>query len=159
MEQALFSALAETHRNMIYRIALNFHRNIQDAEDTMQEVLLKLYLRKDGFDSPLHARNWLIQVTLNQCRSVWRNPWRKVSLEELSAALPFSAPEESELFRCVMSLPEKNRTIIYLFYYEELSVREIAELLQISETAVTSRLSRARKALKQEWMEAMTHGI
>ncbi|MDD6189235.1 MAG: sigma-70 family RNA polymerase sigma factor [Clostridiales bacterium] len=159
MEQTLFCALAETYRDMVYRIALNFHRNMQDAEDTMQEVLLKLYLRKEPFDSQLHARNWLIQVTLNQCRSVWRNPWRKVSLEELSAAIPFTAPEESELFMCVMALPEKHRTAIYLFYYEELSVREIAELLHISETAVTSRLSRARKELKKEWTEAMTHGV
>lgn len=150
MEQSEFRHLAEAHRNMIYRIALNFHRNIQDAEDTMQEVLLKLYLRDETFESPLHARNWLIKVTLNHCRSQWRNPWRKVSLEELGAAISFSAPEESALFHCVMSLPEKHRTVIYLFYYEELSVREIAELLEISETAVTSRLSRARRVLKEE---------
>lgn len=160
MEKSTFRALAETYRDMVYRIALNFHRNIQDAEDTMQEVLLKLYLRKEPFDGPDHARNWLIQVTLNHCRSLWRSPWRqRVSLEELSAAIPFASPEESELFQTVMALPEKHRTVLYLFYYEDLSVREIAELLRISETAVTSRLSRARSVLKQEWTEATQHEI
>lgn len=159
MEQASFRALAETYRDMVYRIALNFHRNIADAEDTMQEVLLKLYLREEPFDSDAHARNWLIRVTLNHCRSVWRSPWNRVSLEELSTAIPFAAPEESALFQAVMGLPEKHRTVLYLFYYEELSVREIAEALKLSETAVTSRLSRARKALKDEWTEVLRDGI
>ncbi|MBE6963559.1 MAG: RNA polymerase sigma factor [Ruminococcaceae bacterium] len=160
MDKAAFRTLAETHRSMVYRIALNFFRNIQDAEDATQEVLLKLYLRADPFDSQEHARNWLIQVTLNHCRSVWRSPWRqRVTLEELTAAIPFSRPEDGELFRTVMALPEKHRTVLYLFYYEDLSVREIANVLKVSETAVTSRLSRARKALKDEWTEVLNDGI
>ena len=160
MDKTVFRALAENYRNMVYRIALNFFRNIQDAEDATQEVMLKLYLRADPFDSQDHARNWLIQVTLNYCRSVWRSPWRqRVSLEELTAAIPFSRPEDGELFQTVMSLPEKHRTVLHLFYYEDMSVREIAEVLKLSETAVTSRLSRARNALKNEWTEVLSNGI
>jgi len=160
VDKPAFRALAEQHRDMIYRIALNFFRNIQDAEDATQEVLLKLYLRREPFDGPGHAKNWLIQVTLNHCRSVWRSPWRqRVSLEELAASIPFASREDSRLFQSVMALPEQHRTVLYLFYYEELSVREIAELLRISETSVTSRLSRARKALKQEWTEVLKDGI
>ena len=150
MDKTSFRALAEDYQGMVYRIALNSFRNIQDAEDAVQEVMLKLYLRKEPFDSREHARNWLIRVTLNYCRSVWRSPWRqRVSLEELSAAIPFSCPEDGALFQTVMELPEKHRTVLYLFYYEEMSVREIAEVLKLSETAVTSRLSRARKLLKE----------
>ena len=160
MDKTIFRALAENYRSMVYRIALNFFRNIQDAEDATQEVMLKLYLRTEPFDSQDHARNWLIQVTLNHCRSVWRSPWRqRVSLEELTAAIPFSRPEDGELFHTVMSLPEKHRTVLYLFYYEDMSVREIAEVLKLSETAVTSRLSRARNALKNEWTEVLNSGI
>ena len=145
---------------MVYRIALNFFRNIQDAEDATQEVMLKLYLRAEPFDNQNHVRNWLIQVTLNHCRSVWRSPWRqRVSLEELTASIPFSRPEDGELFQAVMNLPEKHRTVLYLFYYEDMSVREVAEVLKLSETAVTSRLSRARKALKDEWTEVLKDGI
>ena len=157
MEREAFAALAETYRDMVYRVALNFHRNPQDAEDTLQEVLLKLYLRQEPFEGPLHARNWLIRVTLNQCRSLWRGPWRRqVPLEELAASIPFASREESGLFQAVMALPERHRTALYLFYYEDLSVREIAELLRISETAVTTRLSRARRALRQAWREDAT---
>ena len=160
MDKTEFRALAETYRSMVYRIALNFFRNVQDAEDATQEVMLKLYLRIAPFDSQDHARNWLIRVTLNHCRSVWRSPWRqRVSLEELTAAIPFSGPEDRELFQSVMSLPEKHRTMLYLFYYEDMSVREIAEVLKLSETAVTSRLFRARKALKDEWTEVLKDGI
>ena len=160
MDKTVFHTLAETYRSMVYRIALNFFRNIQDAEDVTQEVMLKLYLRNEPFDSPNHARNWLIQVTLNHCRSLWRSPWRqRVSLEELTAAIPFSAPEDGVLFQAVMELPEKHRTVLYLFYYEELSVREMANVLKLSETAVTSRLSRARKALRDEWRSVVKDGI
>jgi len=160
VDKAAFCTLAETYRNMVYRIALNFFRNIQDAEDATQEVMLKLYLRTAPFDSPEHERNWLIRVTINHCRSVWRSPWRqRVSLAELTAAIPFSKPEDGELFQTIMSLSEKHRTVLYLFYYEELSVREIAEVLKLSETAVTSRLHRARGALKKEWAEVSNDGI
>ena len=160
MDKTSFRALAETYQSMVYRIALNSFRNIQDAEDAVQEVMLKLYLHKESFESPDHARNWLIQVTLNYCRSVWRSPWRqRVSLEELTVAIPFSRPEDGKLFQAVMDLPEKHRTILYLFYYEDLSVCEIAQLLKLSETAVTSRLSRARRVLKDEWTEVLTDEV
>ena len=160
MDKNAFSALAERYRDMVYRIALNQHRNVQDAEDTMQEVLLKLYLRKESFADDKHARHWLIRVTLNHCRSVWRSPWKKhVSLEELSQSIPFSTCRDSDLFLSVMALPERYRTVLYLFYYEDLSVREIAELMGLSETAVTSRLSRARKRLKIDLTEGASHGV
>lgn len=158
MDKTSFCVYAEMYQNMVYRIALNFFRNIHDAEDTTQEILLKLYLRTKPFDSQHHARNWLIKVTLNYCRSVWRSPWRqRVSLEELTATIPFSSTEDGELFQMVMELPEKHRTVLYLFYFEDMSIREIAEVLKLSETAVTSRLSRARKELKGKWMEVLKH--
>ena len=88
MEQSEFRALAQAHQDMVYRIALNFFRNPQDAEDVTQDVLLRLYLRQEPFDGPDHPRSWLIQVTLNRCRSLWRAPWRRrqVPLDELTAA-------------------------------------------------------------------------
>ena len=161
MEQSEFRALAQAHQDMVYRIALNFFRNPQDAEDVTQDVLLRLYLRQEPFDGPDHPRSWLIQVTLNRCRSLWRAPWRRrqVPLDELTASIPFQGPEESGLFQAVMALPRRHRTVLYLFYYEDLSVAQIARLLRISTSAVTTRLSRARKALKQAWTEDECHGL
>ena len=160
MEQAVFYDLARRYKDMIYRIALNYFGNPFDAEDMVQETLMKLYTANPAFESEEHAKHWLIRVTLNQCKNTVRSPWRRrtVALEEAAELAAFDKPEQSELFQAVMALPEKYRTALYLFYYEDLPVREVAGLLRISETTVTTRLSRARQMLKSELMEAADYG-
>ena len=158
MDKAQFERLAAEHRDMVYRIALNQLRSAADAEDAMQEVLLKLYLHKGGFADDRHVKHWLIQVTLNHCRSLWRSPWRKaVPIDELCRGIPFTDPKDSDLFQAVMALPEQHRTVLYLFYYEDLTVKEIAELMGLTVTTVTSRLHRARKRLKFDLTEGANH--
>lgn len=158
MDKQTFEQLALQHRDMIYRIALNQLRSIPDAEDAMQEVLLKLYQHKGSFDSPDHAKHWLIRVTLNCCRSLWRSPWKKnVPLEALSRTIGFTEQKDSDLFLAVMDLPEVHRTVLYLFYYEDLSVKEIAQLMNLSVSTVTTRLYRARKRLKYDLTEGASH--
>lgn len=158
MDKQTFEQLAVQHRDMIYRIALNQLRSIPDTEDAMQEVLLKLYQHKGSFDSPDHAKHWLIRVTLNHCRSLWRSPWKKnVPLEELSRTIGFTEQKDSDLFLAVMGLPEAHRTVLYLFYYEDLSIKEIAQLLNLSVSTVTTRLYRARKRLKYDLTEGASH--
>ena len=154
MEKQLFEQLATQYRDMIYRIALNQLRSIPDAEDATQEVLLKLYRYNGSFDSPDHAKHWLIRVTLNHCRSIWRSPWKKnIPLEALSHSIGFTEQKDSDLFMAVMDLPEVHRTMLYLFYYEDLSVGEIARLMDLSVSTVTTRLYRARKRLKYDLTE------
>lgn len=160
MEQAVFYDLVRRYKDMIFRIAWNYFGNPFDAEDMVQETLMKLYTANPAFESEEHAKHWLIRVTLNLCKNTVRSPWRRrtVSLEEASDLVSFDKPEQSELFQSVMGLPEKYRTVLYLFYYEDLSVREIAQLLLVKESAVTTRLSRARQMLKSELMEAADYG-
>ena len=160
MEQAVFYDLVRRYKDMIFRIALNYFGSPFDAEDMVQETLMKLYTANPAFESEQHAKHWLIRVTLNLCKNTVRSPWRRrtVSLEEAADLGSFDKPEQSELFQSVMGLPEKYRTVLYLFYYEDLSVREIAQLLLVKESAVTTRLSRARQMLKSELMEAADYG-
>ena len=150
MEQVHFTRAVERHQDMVYRVALHSLGTPQDADDAVQEVFLRLYQRAEPFDSPEHLRRWLLRVTLNYCRDVLKSPWRRrrVSLESLPELPAFQREEERVLYQTVMSLPEKYRTVLDLFYYEELSVREIAALLHIEVSAVTTRLSRARGKLK-----------
>ena len=150
MEQVHFTRAVERHQDMVYRVALHSLGTPQDADDAVQEVFLRLYHRAEPFDSPEHLRRWLLRVTLNYCRDVLKSPWRRrrVSLESLPELPAFQREEERVLYQTVMSLPEKYRTVLDLFYYEELSVREIAGLLHIEVSAVTTRLSRARGKLK-----------
>ena len=137
------------HQNMIYRVALHYFGVPQDAEDAVQAVFLKLYTEKGSFDGP-ELRYWLLRVTLNYCRDILKSPWRKrrVSMDAISEPI-FEQPEQLGLYREVMALPEKYRTVLHLHYYEDLPTKEIASLLEISQTAVTTRLSRGRDLLKK----------
>ena len=156
MERTLFLAAADRYKDMVYRIALNYFGNSFDAEDTVQDVLMKLYTGNRRFESEEHLKYWLIRVTINTCKNPLRTPWRRkrADPEELAETLIFERPEESDLFLAVMELEKKYRTVLYLFYYEDLPVREIANILEVKESAVTTRLSRARERLKIKLKEA-----
>ncbi len=160
MEGQLFEEYARRYKDTVYRVALNYYANRQDAEDTLQEVFLRLYLTDKAFAGEEHVRHWLIRVTLNTCKNTLRSRSRRrqVPLAELAAEIPFDQREQSELFLAVMALPEKYRTVLYLFYYEDYSVREIAAALGLRESAVTTRLARARAALKQQLTEVENNG-
>lgn len=151
MERSAFQATVGQYQDMVYRVALHQFGVLQDAEDAVQEVFLRLYTEEKLFESGEHLRRWLIRVTLNVCRDTLKSPWRKrrVPLDTVPDQPVFDKPEERELYQAVMALPEKYRVTLYLFYYEELSTKEIAELLGLRQTAVTTRLSRGRELLKK----------
>ena len=151
MERSVFQATVGQYQDMVYRVALHQFGVLQDAEDAVQEVFLRLYTEEKLFESGEHLRRWLIRVTLNVCRDTLKSPWRKrrVPLDTVPDQPVFDKPEERELYQAVMALPEKYRVTLYLFYYEELSTKEIAELLGLRQTAVTTRLSRGRELLKK----------
>ncbi len=151
MERTEFMDAVRRYQDMVYRVALHQMADVADAEDAVQEVFLRLYTCKNAFDGPEHLRFWLIRVTINYCKNELKSPWRRhrVALESLPDQPVFQAPEQRELYQAVMALPKKYRTVLYLFYYEELSTREIARLLDIRQSAVTTRLARARGKLKK----------
>ena len=113
-------------------------------------------MRTENFEDEDHARKWLIRVAVNECHSLWRSGWKRRTtyLEELTEEPVFSTPEKSDLYFAVQNLPQKYRQIVYLYYYEEYSIREIVGMLKLSDTAVKSRLLRARQKLKGDLKEA-----
>ena len=145
MNNTEYQRLAALYLDTIYRVALNGCKNHTDAEDVVQNTFLKLLKKENAFADDDHARKWLIRFAINECNTLWRSPWKKQtsSLEELSTEPAFSSPEKSELYHAVMELPAKYRQIVHLYYFEGYSVREIAEIICISETAVQTRLLRA----------------
>ena len=152
MEKGKFTATAEKYKNMVYRIAVNYLRSPQDADDVVQEVFIKLFTYKKDFETDAHMRNWLIRVSVNVCKNMLRSPWRKkrAKFDDVMLVTYFDTHEQSELYKSVMELSEKYKIVLYLFYYEELSVKEISQVLKISGSSVTTRLSRAREMLKKE---------
>lgn len=147
-----YGYLAGRYMDMVYRVAFNFLKNGGDADDVTQTVMLKLLRTSREFENETHVKNWLIRVTLNECKKTVVTPWRRhtTPIDELSIEPAFEIPEESELYRAVMELPVKYRIVTYLYYYEEYSVSETAKATGISETAASTRLMRARSKLKEK---------
>ena len=145
MEEAL--RLFRQYKDSVYRLALSFTGSVQDAEDVTQTVFLKLLETKPALEAG-RERTWLFQVAANECRSLWRRLSRRRT-EPLEAALTVAAPEaDRAVLEAVGRLKPGDRAVLYLFYYEGYSARETGELLGISQSAVTTRLQRARQKLK-----------
>ncbi|HHY91532.1 MAG TPA: sigma-70 family RNA polymerase sigma factor [Clostridiales bacterium] len=147
--------LIERYRNNLFAVAFNVCKNAEDAEDVVQDTFLQLYKSKKDFENEQHIRAWLIRVAINKAKNISRTFWRrnKLSLDSYIETLTFETPESKNLFETVMKLPEKYRIVIHLFYYEDYNIREIADILKISESNVKVRLWRVRTLLKNSLME------
>lgn len=137
--------LFQKYKNDVYRLAVSYTKSPQDAEDVCQNVFLKL-MRQPNID-PGKEKSWLMQVTANECRSLLRSHWWRTTVP-MEENLSVSGPEINGIYEAVMQLKPKYRVVVYLHYFENLSTAEIAGLLKISQSAVTTRLSRARRELK-----------
>lgn len=145
-----FCMYAEKYIDTVYRVAFSMLKNPQDADDITQDTFLKLYTSGKEFQSEGHVKNWLIKVTVNGCKNVFRSRWRtNVNLDEYADQLGFESREQSELFVAVNSLEQKYRIVVHLYYFEGYSTYEIAGILRTSENTVSTRLRRARGKLKQ----------
>ncbi|MBQ1630037.1 MAG: sigma-70 family RNA polymerase sigma factor [Firmicutes bacterium] len=140
------------YRDRVFAVGFNYFRNSMDADDVVQETFLKLLRSNKDFESEEHLRNWIMKVAVNECKRVTLSSWfkRRESLEEYADKLIFEEAGDRDLFDKVMRLPKNYRQVTHLFYYEGYSVKEIAGILGIRETTVTTRLSRARKKLKDQ---------
>ena len=114
------------YADMVYRLAVLNAGSEQDAEDAFQEVFLKLFRHKDSIQSEEHLKAWLIR------------------------AAPQNAEDYSEVYDAVKTLPDKYRQVIHLFYYEQLSIHQIAQALDRNEATVKTHLARGRSLLKEK---------
>ena len=139
------------HRDTVFRIAYTYMRDAADADDVTQDVFVKLLCTDRAFKSDDHLRNWLVRVTINTCKSLFRRPWRRVEdIEDYAATLSLPTREHSEVFVAAMRLPEKYRVPIVLHYYGGYTTDEIARLLKVPSATVRTRLARGRTRLKAE---------
>ncbi len=138
--------LFQRYKDPVYRLALSMTGSPADAEDVCQTVFLKLLEKRPALDLE-KERAWLLQVTANECRSLWRRLRRRPTVP-LDAAAELAAPPADSLLRRIMELPRGDQAVLYLHYYEGFSTQEVGEMLRISRSAVTTRLLRARKKLK-----------
>lgn len=154
MERQEAARLAERFGPAVYRLAYARTGNAADAEDVTQDVFLRLLTKAPVFTDDDHAKAWLLRVTANRSNDLFRSPWqRRVPLEELQEESAPAQDSPGETVAAVLALPPKLRVVVHLFYYEELSVAQIAKLLKMREGAVKTRLSRARALLRRNMLE------
>lgn len=158
MNDLQFNIYAEQYMDTVFRLAFSTVKSKADADDITQNVLLKLYESKKEFESDAHVKHWLIRVTVNECKKLWRSPWNRTEdFEEYSASLVFEEKRYNDLYHAIMSLDKKYRMIIVLYYYEGCSISDISALLGLPIGTVGTRLSRAREKLKNWLTEADIH--
>ncbi len=138
----------DTYADMLYRVSVSILQSRDDADDAVQNAFCQYLEHAPSFRDAEHEKAWLIRVTVNQCKDLLRR-------RKIRAWLPFdelpelAAPDAgSPVTEAIASLPDKYREVIVLHHLEELSVRETAAALTISESAVKMRLTRAREMLR-----------
>lgn len=146
-----FQQVVEAYALSLYRLAYSYCGSHADAEDVVQEVFLKYLQAAPECPSPEKLRTWLMTVTANKCKDLLRSAWRRnrQSLHETDAVSKPPDDQKDDVRAALLRLSPKNQAVVYLYYYEEMSTKEIAEVLRLSETAVRSRLFQARKHLKK----------
>ncbi len=147
-----FIRIFNLFKNDVYRLAYSYTKNISDSDDITQNVFVKLYKHNEVLEvDDLSIKKWLFKVTINECKSLLLSSWKK-------KIIPFTEKEENTLYAKindnnildqVMQLPKKYRLVIFLYYYENYSTKEISEVLNITITNVQTMLSRAREKLKK----------
>ncbi|OAB35697.1 RNA polymerase subunit sigma-70 [Paenibacillus macquariensis subsp. defensor] len=143
--------LYQRHVDLIYRLCYIYLKNPVDAEDAVQSVFLKLIKSQTVFNDHEHEKAWLMVTTRNYCKDVLKNWWttRRVALDAIPEVSSWNGHEPSgKVLTRLLSLPEKYKTVLYLYYFEEYSVKELSEMLGHKESTIQTQLSRGRKRLK-----------
>lgn len=143
-----YNIIVANYSDMVTRICLTHTGNPENAKDCFQNTFIKLFEKKPAFESEEHLKAWLIRVAINECRSFFRRFKQTDVLELEKIHELWYETKYDETLTGVMTLEPKYRTVIYLFYYEDYPLKEIAKLLKLPENTVKTRLSRARQQLK-----------
>lgn len=140
------------YSDMIYGIALSHLKNIQDAEDALQQTFFTYFKKNVRFKDEEHRKAWLIRVALNCCKRIiaYNRKHYSISIDDIDVSCNFETEEDNLVYNALISLPEKYKTALYLYYIEEQSAKSIAGILKISEANVFMRLSRGRTMMKEK---------
>lgn len=136
------------YHQTVYRAAFGYLHNVSEAEDIVQDTFVKLFNTNKRFTSDEHCKAWLIKVAINLSKNLLKS-FRYTHTEELNETIPLEDNRELDLAHAISELSPKYRAVIHLFYFEGYSSKEIAEILGLTVSVVTTRLSRARENLRK----------
>ena len=141
LEQASVEEMFQKYGEMLYKICIVMLKNTYDAEDTVQDVLIKYMTKKPLFETYEHEKAWLIRVTINLCKDKLRF-YKQTTYPEDSI--------DNQILAILLELPSKYKEVLLLYYVEGYKCFEISKILKITESTVKKRLERGRKLLKKK---------
>jgi RNA polymerase sigma-70 factor (ECF subfamily) len=156
----------DLHGDAVYLVALSQTRSQADAQDVSQDVFLRLLTSHTTFSDDEHLHAWLLRVTINRCRELYRSPWHKriAQSDETITTIPStdldpaeataSALEQNPVWTALKALPEKLRVVALLYYVEEYPTETIARIVGCPPATVRTRLHRARSQMRSH-LESM----
>lgn len=149
-DKEAFAMLIEQNGKSMYKVAKAILQNDDDVADAMQETVLTCWEKIDSLKKEEYFKTWMIRILINKCMVIYRQRSRFVSDENLGEAAAFEMDYENvEWQELLRGLEEKYRTVIILYYVEGFKVREIAGILQVSESTVKGRLATAREKVER----------
>lgn len=146
----------ERHRLTVYRVCFAYMKNPMDTEDAVQETFFRLISKSPRLESVEHEKAWLIRTATNICKDELKHWWRKH--ENIDDHLELQTEDTikiDDVFQAVMELPDKYKTVIYLYYYEGYDSAEIAGILRKPKSTIRNHLHEARNLLKERLGECI----
>lgn len=144
--------LFEKYHLMLYRLSFVLLKNVADTEDAVQETLLRVLEKQPRFDNEDHERAWLIVTCRNICKDKLRHWWRRnKNLDDYEYTLAAPEEKQDELLPLLLSLQTRFKEVLYLYYYEGWSTKDIADLLGKRPGTVRNLLVEGRRKLKEVW--------
>lgn len=161
MTEEQMEALIERYGTHLLRLCTLYLKDAALAEDALQDTFVKAWEKYETFQGKASEKTWLTSIAVNVCKNYLRSPWnRRVNVSDLTQIIGQTEDEFSmadshmDVMNAVLALKERYRVVILLYYYEELSVKEMAQMLSCKEATIMTRLKRARdylaKAIKKE---------
>ena len=141
--------IIDTYGNVLFRLCLIMLGNAYDAEDAVQETLIKYLQKAPDFKDKEHEKAWFIKVAANKCKDMLRFRTRHMMVDIESIKEFTKDDSDSGILEALMILPEKFRIVLVLYYVEQYKTEEIAEMIGKSVSAVKMRLQKGRRLLKE----------
>ena len=142
--------LYERHKHTVYRVCFSYMKNPADTEDAVQNTFFKLIKASPAFENTEHEKAWLIRTASNLCKNELKH-WRRRTedIEDYAHLIGTEDVPEDGVLQAVLSLPDRCKTPVYLYYYEGYTTPQIAEMLKKRPSTVRNQLREARLLLKE----------
>lgn len=147
-DSAAFIELIKRCEQSMYKTAWVYLKNDQDVADAIQETILTCFEKIHTLREPKYFKTWMIRILINNCNKILKKQTGFYELENLEQGSYDNEIETFEWQEILLGLEESSRIIVQLFYHEELSIKEIADILKMNKNTVTTKLSRARKKIR-----------